>query len=70
MEGAVKAGLQGIELEDDAYLIDHHGSEDANYTGSEDDSNYDPLLGGESLIKQVHDDYRERLAQRNADAGS
>ncbi|KAE9359320.1 Kinesin-like protein [Phytophthora fragariae] len=69
-EGSVKAGLQGLELEDDAYLIDHHGGEEANYTGSEDDSNYDPLLGGESLIKQVHDDYRERLAQRNADAGS
>ncbi|GMF46230.1 unnamed protein product [Phytophthora fragariaefolia] len=69
-EGSGKAGLHGIELEDDAYLIDHHEGEDANYTGSEDDSNYDPLLGGESLIKQVHDDYRERLAQRNADAGS
>ncbi|KAG6611208.1 Kinesin-like protein [Phytophthora cinnamomi] len=69
-EGSMKAGLQGIELEDDAYLIDHDGGEVANYTGSEDDSNYDPLLGGESLIKQVHDDYRERLAQRNADAGS
>ncbi|GMF15466.1 unnamed protein product [Phytophthora lilii] len=69
-EGSGKAGLQGIELEEDAYLIDQHGGEDANYTGGEDESNYDPLLGGESLIKQVHDDYRERLAQRNADAGN
>ncbi|KAG7391888.1 Kinesin-like protein kif21b [Phytophthora pseudosyringae] len=69
-EASGKAGLHGIELEEDAYLIDQHGGEDTNYTGSDDDSNYDPLVGGESLIKQVHDDYRERLAQRNAEAGS
>uniref|UniRef100_H3HE00 Kinesin motor domain-containing protein n=1 Tax=Phytophthora ramorum TaxID=164328 RepID=H3HE00_PHYRM len=68
-EGSGKTGLHGIELEEDAYLIGQHG-EDANYAGSEDESNYDPLVGGESLIKQVHDDYRERLAQRNAEGGS
>ncbi|OWZ24488.1 Kinesin [Phytophthora megakarya] len=57
-------GAEKAELQDDAE------QDCANYTGSEDESNYDPLLGGESLIKQVHDDYRERLAQRNADLGS
>lgn len=61
--------MNTLEKADEAY-VEQHGDEDANYTGSEDESNYDPLLGGESLIKQVHDDYQERLAQRNADAGN
>eukprot|EP00644_Phytophthora_capsici_P016804 jgi/Phyca11/511681/fgenesh2_kg.PHYCAscaffold_95_\ len=60
--------MNTLEKADEAY-VEQHGDEDANYTGSEDESNYDPLLGGESLIKQVHDDYQERLAQRNTDAG-
>ncbi|RLN45415.1 hypothetical protein BBJ29_007355 [Phytophthora kernoviae] len=62
-----KAGVQGIELEEDAHPIDQHEAENVNYSGNEDEltGDYDPLLGGESLIKQVHDDYRERLNQRN-----
>ncbi|KAG6977450.1 hypothetical protein JG688_00000362 [Phytophthora aleatoria] len=70
-EGPGKAGLQGIKLEDDAHLVDQHGGDDANYIVSEDDSNYDPLLGEKSLlIKQVHEDYRDRIAQQNAESGN
>ncbi|KUF91836.1 Kinesin protein [Phytophthora nicotianae] len=63
---AEESGKQGIKPDDDVYLVDQHGGEDASYTMSDDDSNYDPLLGEKNLlIKQVHEDYRERLAQRN-----
>ncbi|RLN10361.1 hypothetical protein BBJ28_00019667, partial [Nothophytophthora sp. Chile5] len=73
-EGSERMGVQGLDLEEDAYLIDQHGGESADYTGDEDEteelpSSYDPLLGSGSLIQQVHDDYRERLNQRNAGAG-
>ncbi|KAI9989351.1 hypothetical protein PInf_019629 [Phytophthora infestans] len=54
-------GKTGMKLEDD-------GGEEDNYVGSEDDSSYDPLLGEKNLfIKQVHEDFRDRLAQQNAD---
>ncbi|CAH0475309.1 unnamed protein product [Peronospora belbahrii] len=64
-ESSEKAALRGNELKENMYVIDQHGG---NHTGNEDEFSYDPLLGGDSLIKQVHDDYQERLAQRNADA--
>ncbi|CAH0476518.1 unnamed protein product [Peronospora belbahrii] len=64
-EGSEKAALHGNELKENMYVMDQHGG---NHTGSEDEFSYDPLLGGDSLIKQVHDDYQERLAQRNVDA--
>ncbi|CAI5736437.1 unnamed protein product [Peronospora destructor] len=61
-------GKHGIDVEENVYVVDQHGgSKDASYTGSGDKCSYDPLLGGDSLIKQVHDDYQERIAQRNAD---
>ncbi|TDH67182.1 hypothetical protein CCR75_000716 [Bremia lactucae] len=58
-ENSAKAEIQGIKLGDSVHLIHRQG---------DDHANYDPLLGGESLIKQVHDDYRERLAQLNTEA--
>ncbi|CAH0484619.1 unnamed protein product [Peronospora farinosa] len=67
-KGLGKDKLHGIDVKENVYVVDQHGgSEDANYTGSEDERSYDPLLGGDSLIKQVHDSYQERIAQRNAD---
>lgn len=61
-----KTGAHGIELEDDAY--DPHDAENMNHSGNEEEltPDYDPLLGGESLIKQVHDDFQERMNQLNA----
>ncbi|KAI9895482.1 hypothetical protein PsorP6_018836 [Peronosclerospora sorghi] len=71
MEGSEKARLDGIDHENVADIVDEpRGKENANYTGSEDESSYDPLIGGDSLFKQVHNDYRERIAQRNAEAGN
>lgn len=62
-EVPAKVGVHERKVEDKSFLNDQHEGDSANITGSEDDTNYDPLLGGESLIKQVHDDYRERIAQ-------
>lgn len=46
----------------------HLGSEIDSHADDNDghhlESNYDPLLGGGSLVAQVHDDYRERLNSR------
>ncbi|KAG7398824.1 Kinesin-like protein kif21b [Phytophthora boehmeriae] len=60
------SGKTEVQLEEDAHLIDERDAENMNYSGNEDEltGDYDPLLGGETLIKQVHDDYRERLNQR------
>lgn len=41
--------------------VDSHAED---YDGHHLESNYDPLLGGGSLVAQVHDDYRERLNNR------
>uniref|UniRef100_M4C6T2 Uncharacterized protein n=1 Tax=Hyaloperonospora arabidopsidis (strain Emoy2) TaxID=559515 RepID=M4C6T2_HYAAE len=70
-ESSGKALLRRIEPEGNAHIVDQHGcNESADCIGSENESSYDPLLGGDSLIKQVHDDYQERIARRSADARS
>ncbi|CEG43192.1 kinesin-like protein [Plasmopara halstedii] len=69
-EVPAKSGAQDNRLEDKNVLgQQQEGGGDINFAGSEDEESFDPLLGGESLIKQVHDDYRERLAHLNSEWG-
>jgi hypothetical protein len=63
-----KQTFRRIASDDDvsSYNTEQNAGDGSRMDDDHESGNYDPLLGGSSLVAQVHDDYRERLNNRTS----